>query len=60
MNRAVLQVDDNDPAEPMLDWDRDNPDMSVGTIYPSMVDFRLVVRQHAIVTEFELATIDGC
>jgi hypothetical protein len=56
MNCAGLPVDDNDPAEPMLDSDRDNPDMSVGTIYPSMVDFRLAVRQHAIVTESELAT----
>jgi hypothetical protein len=56
MNCAGNPVDDNDPIEPMVDWDRDNPDMSVGTIYPCMVDFRLAVRQHAIVKEFELAT----
>ena len=30
--------------------------MSVGTCYPSMDDFKLAVRQHAIVKEFELGT----
>jgi len=30
--------------------------MSVGVCYPSMDDFRLAVRQNAIVNEFELAT----
>ena len=53
---AAVGVDDNDPAEPYMDWDRDNPEMYVGTIYPCMDEFRLAVRQHAIVTEFELGT----
>jgi hypothetical protein len=39
-----------------MDWDRDNPEMSVGTIYPCVDDFRLAIGQHAIVTEFELGT----
>jgi hypothetical protein len=56
MDAAAIPVDDRDPSEPMYDWDRDNPDMSVGTRYPSMYDFRLAVRQHAIVKEFELGT----
>ena len=30
--------------------------MDVGAIYPSMPEFRLAVRQHAIVGEFELHT----
>jgi hypothetical protein len=30
--------------------------MSVGTMYPNMVEFRLALKQHAIVTEFELGT----
>ena len=30
--------------------------MSVGTLYPSMPQFRLAVKQHAIVKEFELGT----
>ena len=29
-------------------YDRDNPDMSVGTLYPLMSQFRLAVKQHAI------------
>ncbi|CAN6168222.1 unnamed protein product [Urochloa humidicola] len=53
---VAIDVDDTDPTEPMMDWDRDNPDMSVGTIYPCMTEFRLAVRQHAIVHEFELGT----
>ena len=56
MGESVVPVDDNVPDEPMFQWDRDNPDMSVGVCYPSMDDFRLAVRQHAIVKEFELAT----
>ena len=40
----------------MQEWDMDNPDMSVGTCYPSKTEFRLAVRQHAIVKEFEYDT----
>jgi hypothetical protein len=53
---AAVPVDDNADEEPLFDWDRDNPDLFVGICYPSMVDFRLAVRQHAIVKEFELQT----
>ncbi|XP_012701350.1 uncharacterized protein LOC101765173 [Setaria italica] len=56
MHEDGINVDDNEPSEPILEWDRDNPDMRVGTIYPNMVDFKLAVRQHAIVNEFELRT----
>src|SRR6266498_219061 len=56
MRDAAVDVDDKDQAKPVLDWDRDNPDMSVGTIYPCMYEFRLAVRQHAMVHEFELGT----
>ena len=56
MSEVAIPVDDNVEEEPMFEWDRDNPDMSVGTCYPSMDDFRLAVRQHAIVKEFELGT----
>ncbi|XP_052155403.1 uncharacterized protein LOC127773379 [Oryza glaberrima] len=34
----------------------DDPDMSVGTFYPSMDEFRMAVKQYAIVHEFELET----
>ena len=57
MSEAVVLVDDNVEEESMFEWDMDNSDMSVGTCYPSMDDFRLAVRQHAIVKEFELGTL---
>jgi hypothetical protein len=50
MDEAGIFVDDNGPEEPILDWDRDNPDMSVGTMYQNMVEFRLALKQHAIFT----------
>ena len=56
MEAAAIPVDDNEATEPLFFYDRDNPDMSVGTLYPSMPEFRLAVKQHAIVKEFELGT----
>ena len=56
MEEAAVPVDDHDDQEPMFDWDRQNLDLSVGVYFPSMNDFRLAVRQHAIVKDFELAT----
>jgi hypothetical protein len=56
MHEVAILVDDNANEEPVLDWDRDNPDLSVGVTYPSMKDLRLAVKQHAIVKKFELAT----
>jgi hypothetical protein len=56
MGEAAIPVDDREPTEPVYDWDRDAPDMSIGTHYPCMYDFRLAVKQHAIVNEFELGT----
>jgi len=48
MADGAVPVGDHVGEEPMFDWDRDNLDMSVGVSYPSMDDFRLAVRQHAI------------
>jgi hypothetical protein len=56
MEEAAVEVDDTVPEEPMFEWDRDNPDMSVGICYPSMPEFRLAMRQYAIVHEFEYET----
>jgi hypothetical protein len=57
MNRAgaSILVDDYIPEETSMVYDKDNPIMSLGTIYPSMEEFRLAVRQYAINKEFELA-----
>jgi hypothetical protein len=54
MAAAAVNVDDTADEEPLYEWDRDNPEMSVGTCYPSMDELRLAVRQHAILKEFEL------
>jgi hypothetical protein len=56
IREAAIPMDDRETTEPVYDWDRDVPDMSVRTHYPCMYDFRLVVKQHAIVNEFELGT----
>jgi hypothetical protein len=41
MSEASILVDDNVEEKPMFEWDRDNPNMSMGTSYPSMDDFKL-------------------
>jgi hypothetical protein len=53
---AAVPVDDNEAAEPMFFYDRDNLEMTVGTLYPSMDEFRLALKQHAVVKDFELGT----
>ena len=50
MNEASANVDATADEEPLYEWDRDNPDLSVGICYPSMADIRLAVKQHAIVS----------
>jgi hypothetical protein len=53
---AAIPVDDMVAEEHLYEWDKENLDMYVGTCYPCIEDFRLEVRQHAIVNEFELGT----
>lgn len=73
IDEACMVVHDDGPHESSRTWDVEDPDMDVGTIYPSMDDFRMAVKQHAIVNEFELGTeksdrsrfrgycsVDGC
>ena len=49
MEAAAIPVDDNEATKPLFFYDRDNPNMSIGTPYPSILQFRLAVKQHAIV-----------
>ncbi|CAO2190691.1 unnamed protein product [Urochloa humidicola] len=51
---AAIPVDDFIPEERVIVYDKDNPCMDLGTMYPSMKEFRLAVRQYAINKEFEL------
>jgi hypothetical protein len=49
-----MVVNDYILQEIVMEYDKDNPSLDVGTIYPCMEDFRLAVRQYAINKEFEL------
>lgn len=42
-----------DPVIPQVAYDKENPPMTVETIYPSMCEFRLAVAQYSIKKEFE-------
>jgi hypothetical protein len=53
---AAIQVDDNMPEELNISYDIDNPTIEIGTIFPSMSDFRMSIRQFAINEEFDLGT----
>jgi len=53
---AAIPVSDSIPDEVVIAYDKDHPSMDLGTMYPSMVDFRLAVRQFAINNEFALGT----
>lgn len=35
MKDASINVDDLSLEEPNMDWDRDNPDVAVGVVYPN-------------------------
>jgi hypothetical protein len=50
----LMLKNDHIPEEIRMEYDKDNPSMDVGTVYPTMDDFRLAVRQYAINKEFEL------
>ncbi|TVU42530.1 hypothetical protein EJB05_08942, partial [Eragrostis curvula] len=53
MDDAAIPVNDNDPDEVVDVWDRENPDMTVGTYYPTMGDLRTALTQHSVVKEFD-------
>ena len=44
------------PPVPIVAYDRDDPPMSVGSVYPNMKQFKLALNQHAIRHEFEYLT----
>jgi hypothetical protein len=51
---AAMPVDDENAEMLNILHDVDHPDLKLGTLYPSMKEFRLAVRQYAINEEFEL------
>jgi hypothetical protein len=50
---AAMPVDDENAEMVNILHDVDHPDLKLGTLYPSMKEFRLAVRQYAINEEFE-------
>jgi hypothetical protein len=42
------------PEDTLVMYDKLNPVMRVGSLYPNMKEFRLAMRQYAINKEFEL------
>ena len=53
---AAIPTSDDVPSEVVISYDKNNPPMDVGTIYPTMEDFKMAVRQYAINNEFDLGT----
>jgi hypothetical protein len=41
------------PPRPVVAYDRNDPPMSVGSVYPNMKQFKLTLNHHAIKHEFE-------
>ena len=55
-NDAAIPTSDVIPSELVISYDKDHPKMDLGTIFPSMKEFRMAVRQFAISEEFDLGT----
>jgi hypothetical protein len=51
---AVIPVDDRIADERLIVYDKDNLELKLEARFPSMDEFRLVVRTYAIKAEFEL------
>jgi hypothetical protein len=51
---VAIPISDAIPDEVVITYDKDHPKLDLGTLYPSMDEFRLAVRQFAINEEFEL------
>ena len=57
---AAIRTSDDVPSEMMISYDKNNPTMDIGTIYPTMEEFKMAVRQFAINKEFDLGTDKPC
>jgi hypothetical protein len=53
---AAIPTSDVVPSEVLISYDKNNPPMVVGTLYPTMEEFKMAVRQYAINKEFDLET----
>jgi hypothetical protein len=53
---AAIPISDAVPSEVVISYDKNNPPIVVGTLYPTMEEFKMAVRQYAINKEFDLGT----
>ncbi|XP_066374661.1 uncharacterized protein [Miscanthus floridulus] len=51
---AAIPTSDAVPGEMVITYDKKNPSMEVGTMYPTMEEFKLPIQQFAINKEFHL------
>ena len=45
---------DSVPPEEEIAYDKENPPMDLGALFPSMKDFRMAIRQYAIKSEIDI------
>ena len=57
---AAIPTNDAVPGEMVISYDKNNPSMEVGTMYPTMEEFKLAVRQYAIKKQFHLGIEKSC
>ena len=50
---AAIPTSDVVPGEMVISYDKNNPSIEVGTLYPTIEEFKLAVRQFAINKEFD-------
>ena len=57
---AAIPTSDEVLGEMVISYDKNNSSMEVGTLYPTMEEFKLTVRQFAINKEFDLGVEKSC
>ncbi|XP_066354885.1 uncharacterized protein [Miscanthus floridulus] len=57
---AAIPTSDVVPGKMVISYDKNNPSMEVGTLYPTMEEFKLAVRQFSINKEFDLEVEKSC
>ena len=51
---AAIPMDDSVPPDEEIAYDKENPQMYLGALFPSMKDFRMAIRQYAIKREIDI------
>jgi hypothetical protein len=60
INGAAIPTNDVVPGEMVISYDKNNPSMEVGTMYLTMEEFKLAVRQFAIKKKLHLGVEKSC